>query len=150
MAPSGFTVFVPIRQGAEARLRAVLQASGNDIKGRTLADRARPHIHFPRSTSIHFARFAILDDPDRGIERRRLLYSANFDGSLEDHVRELVAVTTDMDAIWGACEGYESPDNFGTFIAAHALPFGAFYIALPIKVASQSGSPTRAIAMVPR
>jgi kynurenine formamidase len=27
---------------------------------------------------------------------------------------------------------------------------GAFYIALPIKVASQSGSPTRAIAMVPR
>ena len=27
---------------------------------------------------------------------------------------------------------------------------GAFYIALPIKVAGQSGSPTRAIAMVPR
>ena len=129
MPPSGLTVFVPIRQGNEARLRAVLQAIGNDIKGHTLADRARPHIHFPRSTSIHFARFAILDDPDRGIERRRLLYSANFDGSLEDHVRELVAVTTDMDAIWGACEGYESPDNFGTFIAAHALPFGAFYIA---------------------
>jgi len=27
---------------------------------------------------------------------------------------------------------------------------GAFYIALPIKVADQSGSPTRAVAFVPR
>jgi kynurenine formamidase len=29
-------------------------------------------------------------------------------------------------------------------------PRGAFYIALPIKVAGQSGSPTRAIALVSR
>lgn len=129
MAPSGLTVFVPIRPGAEARLRAVLQAIGNDIEGETLAARPRPHIHFVRSTRIHFARFAILDDPDRGPERRRLLYSANFDGSLDDHLRELVALTTDMDAIWGACDGYSSHESFGAFIAARALPFNAFYIA---------------------
>jgi hypothetical protein len=129
MPPNGLTILVPIRRGDEARLRVVLQAIGNDIKGRALADGARPHIHFPRSTNIHFARFAILDDLDRGAERRRLLYSANFDGSLDDHLRELAALTTDMDAIWGACEGYRSRDGFGAFVAAHALPFNAFYIA---------------------
>ena len=36
-------------------------------------------------------------------------------------------------------------------IGLHRLPLrGAFYIALPIKVADQSGSPTRAVAFVPR
>lgn len=129
MAPNGLTAFVPIREGAEEQLRAVLQAIGNDIEGDTIADRPRPHIFFPRSTNIHFARFAILDDPDRGPDRRRLLYSANFDGAEDDHLRELAAITTDMDAIWSACEGYESAASFPAFIAAHALPFGAFYIA---------------------
>ncbi len=36
-------------------------------------------------------------------------------------------------------------------VGLHQLPArGAFYIALPIKVADQSGSPTRAIALLPR
>jgi hypothetical protein len=129
MLPSGLTVLAPIRQGHDERLRAVLQAIGNDIKGRTLAGQDRPHIHFPRSTRIHFARFAVLDDPDRGPDCRRLLYSANFDGSLDDHVRELVAITPDVDAIWASCEGYRSAAALGAFLSAHALPSGAFYIA---------------------
>jgi hypothetical protein len=84
---------------------------------------------FARSRCIHFARFAILDDPDRGPDRRRLLYSSNYDGSLDDHLGELVAITADMNAIWGCCEAYPGPEGFSEFIRAHQLRPEAFYIA---------------------
>ncbi len=111
------------------RLRDVLRPIGDDIRGRTLTDVNRPHIDFPRSRTIHFARFAILDDPNRGPERKRLLYSSNYDGDLDDHLAELVAITSDLDTIWGRCEGYAGAARFGAFIRAHAREPEAFYIA---------------------
>ena len=105
--PQGLTVLAAIRPGEEERLRDVLRPIGDDIRGRTLQDAAeRPHIDFCRSRTIHFARFAILDDPDRGPGRKRLLYSSNYDGDLDGHLAELMAITSDMDAIWGRCEAY--------------------------------------------
>ena len=107
----------------------MLRPIGDDIRGRTLTDINRPHIDFPRSRTIHFARFAILDDPNRGPERKRLLYSSNYDGDLDDHLAELVAITSDLDTIWGHCEGYAGAARFGAFIRAHAREPEAFYIA---------------------
>jgi hypothetical protein len=128
--PEGLTVLAAIRPGEEGRLRDVLRSTGDDIRGRTLKAAAeRPHIDFLRSRTIHFARFAILDDPDRGPERKRLLYSSNYDGHLDGHVAELMAITSDMDAIWGGCEGYTSAAQFGAFIRAHACAPEAFYSA---------------------
>ena len=89
----------------------------------------RPHIAFSRSRNIHFARLAILDDPGHGPERKRLLYSSNYDGDLDSHLTELVAITSDMDAIWGRCEAYDGAARFATFIRAHAREPEAFYIA---------------------
>jgi hypothetical protein len=129
MTPNGLTILVPIRPGEENRLRAVLQRIGNDIAGDSLQHTARPHIRFPASAHIHFARFAIIDDPDRGPSRRRLLYSSNYDGTLADHVAELAALTTDMNAIWACCDGYDSPDTFLALVRKYALPFGAFFVA---------------------
>ena len=48
-----------------------------------------PHIDFPSSRTIHFARLALLDDPDRGPGRERLLLVTDYDGSWHDHVLEL-------------------------------------------------------------
>ena len=128
--PQGLTVLAAIRPGEEERLRDVLRSIGDDIPGRTLKDAAeRPHIDFCRSRTIHFARFAILDDPDRGPERKRLLYSSNYDGDLDGHLAELMAITSDMDAIWGRCEAYTGAARFGAFIRAHAREPEAFYIA---------------------
>ena len=107
----------------------MLRPIGNDIRGRTLTDVSRPHIDFTRSRTIHFARFAILDDPNRGPERKRLLFSSNYDGDLNDHLAELVAITSDLDTIWGHCEGYVGAARFGAFIRAHAREPEAFYIA---------------------
>ena len=57
------------------------------------------------------------------------MFSSNYDGSLDDHLSELVAATTGMDAIWGACEGYVDSRGFADFVRAHALTPVAFYIA---------------------
>lgn len=128
--PQCLTVLAPIRQDQEAGLRQLLRAIGDDINGKDLAaGRARPHIAFSRSRRIHFARLAILNDPDRGADRSRLFYTSIFDGSLNDHLEELVAITSDMDALWGACEGYPGTRDFRSFITAHAEEPAAYYIA---------------------
>jgi hypothetical protein len=77
MPANGLTVLAAVRPGEEDALRTVLAAIGNDVRGRTAS--GRPHIDFTRSNTTHFARFAILDDPDRGPARRRLLLSTNYD-----------------------------------------------------------------------
>ena len=128
--PQTLNVLAPIRVGEEARLRDVLRAIGDDIKGRRLiAASASPHVDFTRSRKIHFARFAILDDPDRGRARKRLFYASAYDGDLDDHLAELVAVTSDMNAIWGRCDGYPGTARFGEFIRAHVQEPEACYIA---------------------
>ena len=117
-----------IRPGEEEPLRAVLRPIGDDIRGKRLEPGA-VRIEFRHSRHIHFARFVILDDPDRGRERKRLLYSANYDGELDSHLAELMAITPDMDAIWGRVEGYTGRAAFAAFIRAHAQEPEACYIA---------------------
>lgn len=130
MAPQCLTVLVPIRPGEDEGLRAALRAIGDDIKGQgTPASDGRPRIDFARSRRTHFARFAILDDPDRGPNRKRLLYGAVYDGTLAAHVAELVEITANPQGIWGRCEGYSNTTDFLTFISAHAHEPDAYYIA---------------------
>jgi hypothetical protein len=130
MAPQCLTVLAPIRPGQEHRLRDVLRAIGDDITGKRMAaTAARPHIDFLRSRSIHFARFAVLNDPDRGPGRMRLMFASVYDGALDAHLNELVAITSDMNAIWAACEGYSGLAGFPAFVGAHAQHADAFYIA---------------------
>ena len=130
MPPRGLTVLAALRPGEDEPLREVLLAIGDDIRGTGLVGPiARPHIHFPLSLRIHFARFAILDDPDRGPDRKRLLFSSNYDGDLDSHLTELIRITPDMDAIWGRCEDYHGVHSFGAFIRTHMLEPEAFYIA---------------------
>jgi hypothetical protein len=128
--PNGLTVLAALRPGEEEPLRQVLRAIGDDVKGKRAAGPTpRPHIDFTRSRTIHFARFAILDDPERGPDHRRLLFSSNYDGDLDGHLRELIEITSDMQAIWGRCEAYAGIADFPAFIRAHSHHPAAFYIA---------------------
>lgn len=130
VAPRTLTVLAPIRAGEEEPLRAILRPIGDDIKGKRLEPGSvRPGVEFRHSRHIHFARFVILDDPDRGRDRKRLLYSANYDGDLDGHLAELIAITFDLDAIWGRVEGYTGHAAFAAFIRAHTQDPEAFYIA---------------------
>jgi hypothetical protein len=130
MAPTCLTVLAPIRRGHDAALRDTLREVGDDITGQRRPPAAgRSPIDFVRTRGVHFARFAILDDPDRGPGCVRLLYSSIYDGSIAEHLAELVDVTSNPDAIWGACEGYTGAAAFPSFIASHALEPDAYYAA---------------------
>ena len=130
MAPRCLTVLAPIRPGEDDALRAVLRAIGDDIKGQgTPSVTGQPRVDFARSRRTHFARFAILDDPDRGAGRTRLLYGSVYDGTQAEHVAELIDITSNPDGIWGRCEGYTGAGGFLAFINAHACEPEAYYIA---------------------
>jgi hypothetical protein len=130
VVPQTLTVLAAIRPGEGARLREILRPIGDDIEGsRSTGESGRVRIEFTRSRRIHFARFGILTDPDRGPGGERLLYSAAYDGDLDSHLAELISITSDLDAIWGRCQAYSGAASFGTFIKAHALEPAAFYIA---------------------
>jgi len=134
--PRCLTVLTPILPGKDAALRARLRAIGDDINGKKVSAGTRPDIAFVRSRRIHFARFAILNDPDRGPGRTRLLFASVYDGPLDEHLDELVAITSDVDAIWGACEGYTGVNRFQSFIQAHACDANAYYVAFRDESAS--------------
>jgi hypothetical protein len=136
MPPRCLTVLAAIKPGELDALRAVLRPIGDDINGTHMPPEGRPHIAFTKSRSIHFARFAILTDPDRGPGRTRLLYASVYDGSLEAHAAELAALTSDLDAIWGRLEGYTGHEGFAGFLQAHAHEPAAYYIAFPGETAS--------------
>lgn len=130
MPPGSLILLAPIHPGRERELGELLQEVGDDVRGRRLEeDPGVFHIHFHRSSRIHFARFALLPDPDRGEDRHRLLYAATFDGDLHEHVRELTEIVTDPDRLWGHCQGYTGVDRFPDFVRAHHLAPHAFYIA---------------------
>jgi hypothetical protein len=130
MPVNGLIVLVGVKPGCEMRLRAILNRIGNDVKGKRLANAApEPHIDFPRSRTIHFARLAMLDDPERGPGRKRLLLVTDYDGKWRDHVVEIASITSDPDAIWGCCTGYAGRDRFPEFIREHTVAPQAYYIA---------------------
>ena len=130
MPPECLTVLAPIKPGEVDALRAVLRPIGDDINGTHMPPGGRPHVAFPNSRDIHFARFAILTDPDRGPGRARLLYASVFDGSLEAHVAELAALSTGFEAIWGQRGGLtRGATSFAAFLKAHAHQPAAYYIA---------------------
>ncbi len=130
MPPRCLTVLAPLRPGHAERLRALLRPIGDDVTGaRRWAAPHRPHVNFVRSRQIHFARFAIFDDPDRGAGHTRLLFASVYDGGLDEHLAELVDITEGHDEIWSACEGYTAGSDFNAFTKTHAVDPAAYYIA---------------------
>ena len=120
MAPKALTVIVKIRSGEEESLKSFLEDIGRHI-------RTNSSVRWPESRLVHFARWAILPDPDRG--GCRLLFACNYDGELAAFLKELVAIAPDLDQIWGRCEGYTGQSNLLAFIQEHTYKPQAFFIA---------------------
>jgi hypothetical protein len=133
MPSNGLIVIAPVRPGAEAALRETLNCIGNDVKGKRLQPGVpEPHIDFPAGRTIHFARLALLPDPDAGAGRMRLLLTTDYDGSRAAHIRELWALTAMPEAIWGCLEGFTGGgDAFPAFIRRHTVQPQTYYIAFP-------------------
>lgn len=129
MPAHGIIALLPVKTGAEQRLRSTLNRIGNDIRGRRLPPTQVSYIDFPRTQTVHFARLALTNDPARGQERRRLLLATDFDGDPETHLAEIFDGTTAPEAVWGECEGFTDRASFSAFILAHAVEPQAYYIA---------------------
>ena len=131
MPTNGLIVIARVKSGCEEQLRDTLNCIGNDIRGKRLKpNKPEPHIAFPNSRTLHFARMALFDDPENGPGRKRLLLATDYDGSWDKHVAELIALTTDPDAIWGCCEGYTDRERFPEFIRTYMVEPQTYYIAL--------------------
>lgn len=130
MPRAGLLVIAPLRPGTEGPLLSTLNRLGNDVHRLSRsALGAEAGVDLPRTRTLHFGRLTLLDDPDRGAGRRRLLLATDYDGSWDDHVAELLECTQNPESIWGACDGYDGPATFPDFIRRHTVVPGAYYIA---------------------
>lgn len=130
-SPKSLTFLAKIKPNEEDALAKMLADIGNDINGRYTQRNPTaktPHVHFTKSPHTHFARFVILDDPDSGAKRKRLLFSAIYDGSLKRYIDEFISITHDMDSLWGKCEGYSGKADFADFVKACRIVPQTYYV----------------------
>lgn len=121
-----------IGQVTELTLVANLKA-GAGPAFRAALDQAQksPSPILSKLATIHFARWVLLDNDTR------LLFTSNFDGSLENYLRDFsVQMPDDMDRAFGACEGYPAKgcrdfEAFKQFVADHQVETNLFYAAYP-------------------
>ena len=136
MKQNALTVVVPIKSGQEGPLEDYLTLIGEDIMG----NRNNTFVHFSKSPSTHFARWAILRKNKLTKTQslgQRLFFSSNFDGDLDAYLKELVDVMgPGMEDIWNKCEGYAAGvcrdvAKFTRFIKKYSLKNQAFYVGFP-------------------
>lgn len=136
---NALTVIVRIKPDRMRFLEETLEIIGKDINGNheILAQR-NELLDFNAISTVHFCRFVLLPNEDTG-NFDHLLFTSNYDGTLQDHLNEFLDKAGDaMDTIWGCCEGYplgvreKAPEQFRIafreFIEAHSHDFNAFYI----------------------
>lgn len=115
---TALTVITPIDPEKLDTLKQVLAAV-----------QANPSSSIARISTIHFARWVIIDDDCR------LLFTSNFDGSFEDYIQDFVReIPEGLDRIWGNCIGYPGSvpiDGFFDYINAHKFSNNTFYAAYP-------------------
>jgi hypothetical protein len=133
---SQFTVVAPIAAGREPALRALL-ATMNSAPG--LADPRNPLVPFGEFSQLHFARFAILNDPTLGdIEAYGvprpdlpdyLAFVGDCDGSSRACLAEMAQrAGAGLRQIFAHCEGFESRGDLLAWMRAHDLPIAASYV----------------------
>jgi len=134
------TVYTKIKPGMVEQLREKLYeitTPPNHIE-------TNPIIPFINITSIHFARFVILEeakDLKGEIIPAALVFSSNYDKPLEHHLEELVRIAgAGLEEIYQYCEGFEKGNNLITYLKEHKMPCAAFY----------KGSPHRSVEHIRR
>lgn len=117
----GLTVVADIKPGQDDALRRLLEAIGKDINGNDC-------MRFPESQLTHFARMAIINDPEIG---PRLMFATNYDGDLRTYLDELARISPGLDEVWSKCEDYPGRAGFPAYIRAHAHPSLGLYLGFP-------------------
>jgi hypothetical protein len=130
---NALTIVVPVVDGHEQALSELLNDVGTHI-------RDNPYVDFSKFDTVHFLRWVVLPkaSPTAPV---LLAFECNHDGSREDFLLALLRqAPLLMHAIYGHCQGYPPSSDASTFaperdalefLAAHALPYCAFYVGVP-------------------
>lgn len=132
-AERDLTVIAPIRDGHEAKLRAILDTIGDDVRN-------SEGLPFHELSTVHFMRWVVVPGFDRdGIAMAgpSLVLSTNFDPPRARHLHELVTRAADkLDEIYQHCEGWPPPEGRGPdavlrYLEDHAADAECFYVGHP-------------------
>jgi hypothetical protein len=117
------TVIVPIRRDLKAKMLLPF------ILGRVSSVASGSNGSLSGLTTIHFARWAIID------EGKNLFFESNFDGSWENYIDDFVdRASFGMNVIWGNCIGFplggcKDIEWFKKYIRDNQIPAQLFYSA---------------------
>lgn len=127
------TVYAEIKPGMVEQLRSKLyeiNTPPNDIE-------TNPIVPFKKITTIHFARFVILDearDLKGEVINPALVLSTNYDKPLNRHIKELLDIAGGgLGEIYQHCVGFEKGDDLSAFLKSHKMPSAAFYKGTPYR-----------------
>jgi hypothetical protein len=124
------TIVADVKPRHGAPLKRLLTKMGKDAAGNDV-------IPLGELSSAHFARLLMLDpaeDLDGEPLPAHLIYMSDVDGSLEDHLEELVDIApAGLDRLLQHCEGYPAPVSAGradrlAFLNQHTVKAGAMYV----------------------
>ena len=137
-------VVAPITKGKETELEQLLEwmaAKDADKKPKNRKFREfdledNPIVPFKRIASVHFARLLVLR-PAAERQPWQLLFATDFDGTLADHLNELLDVAAPgLDRLFSHCVAWSAVADrdrrgrfivFSDFVARHAAPSNTFY-----------------------
>ena len=112
------TLVAPVRAAVLEGLAARLDAAESDVQDALVA-----------VSSLHFARFVLIDGPTG--PGTRLAFESNHDGELGPHLASLAkALLPFEDLLFGSWEGYQKGDLPG-FVDKHAALASTFYLGHP-------------------
>jgi hypothetical protein len=113
------------------------------------------HELFERTDNIHYLRWLIIDDKESGRphtvffkndknSQPKLIFSSNFDGSVDNHLHDLSADAESklIDTIYGCCIGYpeegkRTPESRKAYFEKHSVKTSAFYQGSPGRTVKQ-------------
>ena len=135
------TLIIPIIPANVDLLREDLKKIKQDLKD------GRKN-YFSDIHTIHYARWIIIDDKDEignpDHESAKLIFSSNFDGSIEDQLRDLCTISANItDHIYQNCVGYpekhlRTPEARMNYLKQWNVPAASFY----------RGSPNRSLDQI--
>jgi hypothetical protein len=133
--PSALVVMAPLREGREAEVLSTLAAMPNG-----------PDSPFARVGSTHFVRWLLVgallggDGEPAEPSQSYLLFSADFDGPLEDWGAAVAgAIGADVDRVFEQCDGYPGSRDgraFLGFLSEHRIEVGFSVISYRATVAA--------------
>ena len=133
---SQFTVVAPVRKDREPQLRQLL-ATMNSLPG--LADPHNALVPFGEFATLHFARFALLDDPNQddievyGVPQPNLPSYLAFIGDCDGPAHECLAqvvrrAAARLSEIFAHCADFDAGRDLLSWMVAHDLPIAASYV----------------------